>query len=163
MQLFIFLDIGLNFTQISIIMAVSALTSVFFEIPTGAIADIFGRRASVFLSYFFLGIIYLLMPLSSNYIYLLVLFLILGMTQTLSTGAYEAWVVSNLKRKKKSKLIANYFAHDLSIMNIGIVIAPLIAAFIAVKINMAFLWYIQGIMTIVSGFYFTNFKRAFQS
>ena len=75
-----------------------SFTSLLFEIPTGAIADIYGRKFSVVLAYIFAGIIIILVPLSRNFYYLFFLFLMWGITDTFRTGADEAWVISNLKK-----------------------------------------------------------------
>jgi|TARA_Y100000310_G_C20603010_1_gene774057 MFS family permease len=145
------LDLGFSFFQVSIIFALSPIMSVIFEIPTGAIADIYGRKVSVFLSYLASGIIMLLIPLSSNFYYLAFLFAIWGITQTLSTGAYTAWVIDSLKQKRKSELIDYYYSHDTSLANIGVVVAPLLAALVVTYLNMGYLFTIQGITVLISG------------
>jgi len=146
-----FLDIGLSLFQTSIILSISCFTTVLFEIPTGAIADIYGRKFSVILSYLFAALILVLVPLSSNFYYLFFLFLIWGITDTLRSGADEAWVVSNLESKKKSHLIETYYAKTVSVGNFGLVIAPLIAAFVVSALNMSYLWTFTGVATLIAG------------
>jgi MFS family permease len=41
-------NLGISFASISLILLMVPISSLLFEIPTGAIADIFGRKISVF-------------------------------------------------------------------------------------------------------------------
>jgi MFS family permease len=43
-----FLDIGFSFFQIALISSIRSAISLIFEIPTGVIADKYGRKKSVF-------------------------------------------------------------------------------------------------------------------
>ena len=145
------LSIGFSFFQVSILLALTAFISFFFDIPTGAIADVFGRKTSVILSYLTAGILFILVPLSINFWYLFVIFFLLGISQTLSTGADEAWVLGNLKKEKREDLIDNYYAHRLTLQNAGVVIAPLIAVPVVALWGMKWLWPIEGASIILSG------------
>ena len=49
-------DIGLSLFQIGLLASFTALAGVLFEIPTGAIADILGRKFSVILELFLSGL-----------------------------------------------------------------------------------------------------------
>ncbi len=46
-----FLDKGLSFTQIGLLVGFRELAINLMEIPSGAIADLFGRRRSMILSF----------------------------------------------------------------------------------------------------------------
>jgi predicted MFS family arabinose efflux permease len=157
-----FLSEGLSMFQISIILAVSSYTTFFTDIPTGAIADIFGRKTSVVISYIFSGLLFILVPFSSNFYYLLILFFIWGVSQTLETGAYEAWVVSHLKHNKKSKLIEEFFAKSSSIGNLAVFIGPLVAALLVTKIGMKPIWTIQGIAILICAVFLLFGKEHFR-
>ena len=61
-----FMNINLSLLQIGLLLSVSALTSVLFEIPTGAIADIFGRKVSTLIGVFFSAII-IFVPFTKNF------------------------------------------------------------------------------------------------
>jgi MFS family permease len=62
-----FLEIGLGILQISFIMSINYVAQLIFEIPTGAISDIFGRKFSVLLSFTGISICLILVPFTSNY------------------------------------------------------------------------------------------------
>ncbi|MBW2997791.1 MFS transporter [Candidatus Woesearchaeota archaeon] len=155
--------VGLSLFQIGILMMVNAGIHILCDIPTGAVADIFGRKASVILSVFFSGVLFILIPLSSNFYYLLLLFAIWGVTQTLETGADQAWVVSYLKHHKRAGFIEEYYSKFASISNIGGVVWPLAAAFIVATIGIKHVWTFQGMFTLVAAlillFAGEHFKR----
>jgi len=44
---------GLSYSQIMLLQSISAVSVIVFEVPTGAIADKFSRRISLFLSGWF--------------------------------------------------------------------------------------------------------------
>ena len=147
-----FLEIGYSIFQVTLFFVVMMVTQILFDIPTGAIADIYGRKFSVVLSYLLTFILFLSVPLISNFLGLLIIFFFLGITETLSTGAHEAWIISNLKSKQKGHLIDEYYVKSSSIFNIGLVISPLIAAFIIDTIGISYIWTIQGVATFFAGF-----------
>jgi len=119
--------IGLSFSAIAILLAMYPIVSILFEIPTGAIADIFGRKVSVFLSYLLTGIAFTGVLLSGTNFPLLLLFYILaGISFTLETGALEAWFVDTVKHKKQTKHLNRLFGRWGSISAVGFAIGPLL-------------------------------------
>jgi len=88
-----FIHVGLSIFQIGISLAVSPLLALLFEIPTGAIADLYGRKFSVMLSLFLEAIVILLIYLSNNFYYILFIMSLWGIVETLASGSDEAWVV----------------------------------------------------------------------
>lgn len=123
-----FYELGFSFKQISIIFSAFLISPILFEIPTGAIADIYGRKFSVILGYFCFAILTLLVFFTQSFTWLLILFFLMGIATTLESGAYESWMVDLLKFKKKSNLIHNSYIKRNSIDNLGFVLCGLIAA-----------------------------------
>jgi len=69
-----FVDLGLNYSSIALVFLMYPISSLIFEIPTGAIADVFGRKISVFLSYLITGLAFVGILLSGSNLPLLMLF-----------------------------------------------------------------------------------------
>lgn len=145
-----FIAIGLTFFQISALLAVSWATSSLFEIPTGAIADIFGRKRSVLVRNVTTAAILFLLPFTSNFMYLLVLFIIWGITDTLKSGADEAWVTDLLRSEKKEHLLPDYLSKETAIGFFGGIIAPFLAATLLGFMAMKYFWIIQASMLCIS-------------
>lgn len=151
-----FLQEGITYMQVSILISLSAFTSVLFDVPTGAIADVLGRKYSVIVSYVATALFLALIPLSSNFMYLAAIMFLWGITDTLSTGSYGAWVVDNVKSKKK---VQQYYTYSATFGNIGTVTAPLIAAFIVKKSTMSLLFYVHATTIAISALVLLFFAK----
>ncbi|XMB85087.1 MFS transporter [Mycoplasmatota bacterium WC44] len=87
---------GFSLFEIGIVEGVFHLTSFTMEIPTGVIADVFGRKISRLLSIvLYLG--YLLLMISGNNLFMISLaFVFCGLSYTLESGAGDALVYDSL-------------------------------------------------------------------
>ena len=85
-----FAGIGLSFTQISILMSASFVASILFEVPTGVVADVYGPKVSVVLSFFLVGLSLVAVPFAGGFVALTVLAFFIQAANTLSTGAWDA-------------------------------------------------------------------------
>ena len=122
-------SLGLSFTIIGLIFIANSSAMFIFEIPTGAIADIFGRKVSVGISYLTIGIAYLLVFFSGTNIFLLILFnFIAGIGWTMESGAFEAWFIDTVKHKKKSKHLHKMLGRWGSMGNVGFIVGPFLGA-----------------------------------
>lgn len=140
-----FQDLGFSFTQISLIFAIPMLATLIFEIPTGAIADIYGRKFSVILSLILGGMLTFIVPFFKNLSALIAIFFISAIASTLSSGADEAWVVDWLKHKKKSELVQNYYSKRLMFAGTGIVMGGFLSGMTILLIGINGIWYVSGV------------------
>lgn len=147
-----FASIGLSASQIGIIFAMWPLFSLLFEIPTGAVADLYGRKFSVMLGWFMAGTAILLVPLSNNYYYLLVLFALQGIAQTFVSGAYDAWVVDLLKKKLKG-FVHGYFTNMTILLNSAFVFSGIVGSLIVAKFGLVSIWYFSGATLIITNIF----------
>ncbi|MFH1972534.1 MAG: MFS transporter [archaeon] len=143
---------GIPFTSVALILIMTQIASFLFEIPTGAIADIYGRKVSVFISYFLSALCYFGILLSkSNISLLLGLYFILGIAYTFETGALDSWFVDTVKHKKQSKHLHKFFGRWGSTSSIGFVIGPLIGGFLVLSGVDKALWATAFVMLLLSG------------
>jgi MFS family permease len=147
-----FASIGFSASQIGILLAMWPLFSLLFEIPTGAIADLYGRKFSVMLGWFMAGTCVLLVPLSNNYYYLLLLFALQGIAQTFVSGAYDAWVV-DLLRKKLKGFVHSYFTNMTILLNSAFVVSGIVGSLIVAKFGLASVWYFSGATLILTNIF----------
>ncbi len=147
-----FLLIGFDYFENSILFAVWIGSQFIFEIPTGAIADIYGRKLSVFLSYLFCGILAILLAASSSFYVLLVLVFLLGGVATLSSGADNAWMVDHVKQKGLVKDMRKIFSNISSYTAFGSFIAFGISTYL-IYLDVRYVWYLTGIFFIIMSFY----------
>lgn len=144
-----FIDIGFSLTQIGFLLAVVPLTMLLFEIPTGAIADLYGRKFSVLLGYFLeAGLIFSLM-FSTSYYYILSVLALLGIAMTLSSGSKEAWVV-DLINHKKGNFVNDFFIKEHSILGVALIISGIVGAFFVKQFGVSIIFPISGFSLLVS-------------
>lgn len=117
---------GFSFTEISISLAVFTAAIFIFEIPTGALADIFGRKKTVFYGFFIFGLLPLAVPFIKTFFGLVVLYVLWGFGATLVSGAEDALVIDFLKHKKRPDLIDEFYVTSSSIISMGWVLAGLL-------------------------------------
>ncbi|MBN2094842.1 MAG: MFS transporter [Candidatus Aenigmarchaeota archaeon] len=154
-----FLDVGISYSQIGLIISLSALAGLLFEVPTGAIADIFGRKISVFLAFLIGAITVFLVPFSDNWVWIGALFFAMSAGATFASGAYEAWLVDFLKKSGKQKYVHSALSRTTSINYAGQVFAYLVSGIIVAKLSMAWLWYLQGCLMFLGAIFIAFFGR----
>lgn len=122
---------GMSLVQLGILEGVFHVTSLIMETPTGAIADIFGRKTSRILGRVFLTANILLTFFGTSFSHFLLSFIFCAIGWNLESGAGDALVYDSLAETKeeerymkvKGKLEAIYQIAQASAMMIGGVIA----------------------------------------
>ena len=156
-----FANIGLSFFQISLITTVLLFFRFIFEIPTGAVADVFGRKLSVLVGLFIAGLAFFSLLFFDNFYYLIIIFAILGFAGTFESGARESWVVDLIKKEKKNNLQQHYFVKIDSITSIGIVLSGILGAFFVKQFGLSSIWFFGGIACFSSFFLLLFAKENF--
>ncbi|MAH45780.1 hypothetical protein CMI37_08110 [Candidatus Pacearchaeota archaeon] len=139
----------LSFFQIGILVAVTPLFQLIFEIPTGAIADLYGRKFSVLFGYLLEGLVVLSLFFVRDYYLMLGAFALWGFASTLSSGSKEAWVIDLVEKKSKS-LSKSFFHKSQSFDAFALVISGIIGAFIVKKFGMSSIWLFAFFSFVIS-------------
>lgn len=100
-----------DYSGIGLIEMVMIITSVVGEIPTGAIADLLGKKYTLLVAFLLRAFGEIFMGLAGGFIHLLVSVFFISLGYTFHSGAYEALIFDSLKQdnqeKKYSKVLAN--------------------------------------------------------
>jgi DHA3 family tetracycline resistance protein-like MFS transporter len=120
---------GLNLFEVAVLASVFEGSILFFEIPTGALADIFGRRKSVICSHLFQSLAGLIFILSPSFWLFAVAEATQGFGETLKTGALEAWMVDNLKAVKEGERQSQTFARGEKFNRLGLLLGIIFGGF----------------------------------
>jgi len=137
---------GFSLFEISILWSVMALVRLISEVPTGVIADVFGRKVSAVSGFFLTSFLWIFVPfVSYSYWALLILMVLLAISQTLITGALDAWVYDWLKHNKQKKLISNYYTKRPALALSGFIIGPFIGGLLVTFVKIDWLFFIEGI------------------
>jgi DHA3 family tetracycline resistance protein-like MFS transporter len=80
-----------------VIMGTAMEAAIFiFEIPTGVVADTYGRRFSLVVGYLGLGATWLAVGLTTSAAAIVLLWALWGVAYTFTSGAYEAWITDEV-------------------------------------------------------------------
>jgi MFS family permease len=88
---------GLNLVEIGLLESIFHLTSFLCEIPTGAVADIYGKRVSVILGRMISAISTIFMIFSTTFIGFAIAFIFSALSYNLNSGASDSLVYDSLK------------------------------------------------------------------
>ncbi|MBC7898511.1 MAG: MFS transporter [Saprospiraceae bacterium] len=144
------LDAGLSITQAFAANAFFTLGQVLFEVPTGIVADTFGRRISDLLgsaTLFGSTILYLWMwQISGPFWAWAVVSAILGLGFTFFSGATEAWLVDGLNSSKYEGTLESVFAKGSVASGIAMLTGTLAGGLIAQATNLGVPYILRAIM-----------------
>jgi len=97
-----------SITLVALIFSIQAITSILFEIPTGAFADLFGRRKTLIIRSFLTVIAVTFLAISTNFLMLVVFSFIFALKNALGSGTDQAMLydtLNQLGRKEEYKKI----------------------------------------------------------
>jgi len=125
-----FLQKDLSYLEIGTLYAIREIAINLFEIPSGIIADAFGRRltlASTFLIYI---ISFLLFFVGQGFLIFAAAMLLYALGDATRSGINKAIIVSYLVRTNQSDLRVDYYGHTRSWSQFGSAISSLLAGFL---------------------------------
>jgi len=130
---------GLDLLQLNVVLAVYLITICVFEIPTGAIADVFGRKASFVLSCLVRAVAFGLYYVSDSFTDFLVAEVIDAIGTTLATGAFDAWAVDGVRADGDERPVDRLFARGQMLGQTMAMVGGLLAAYVATR-DLALPW-----------------------
>jgi MFS family permease len=121
------IDKGMSFTQIGILYASREIVNNLFEIPSGLIADIYGRKKSLAAALFIFIFSFLIFWLSINFWLYLFAFIIFGIADAFRSGSHKGMMMDYLKQNNWTNYKSEYYGHTRSWSQRGSAISALIA------------------------------------
>ncbi|MBP7928295.1 MFS transporter, partial [Patescibacteria group bacterium] len=121
----------LTFIQFTIIEGVIFTVQLLLELPTGAFADMFGRKNCVGLGYTACALGYLVFAFSTNFQMFLIYAIIVGIGESLISGAKEALVYDTLKELKQESIYTKINSKMGLIFQVVFAVATIIGGFMA--------------------------------
>ncbi|MCA1029676.1 MFS transporter [Bacillus timonensis] len=122
---------GMSLGEIGIIEAILHLTIVLFEIPTGIIADLYGRKISILIGTI-LSIGYAgFMLISGNFAMFSLAFISMGLLVTFHSGAEQALAYESLKEQGREKEYTKVIGNMTAIALFSISLANLLGGWMA--------------------------------
>lgn len=141
---------GLNLFEVNLVNVVFFTTMFFWEIPTGAFADTFGRKKSYVISCFVFSIGEIIYFQSSSMMGFLAAEIVAGVGRTFANGAYHAWLVDTLKHHGFEGSTKSVFRKEQMVRQFVSVPGGIVGAYVG-SFDLAYPWLIGGVIGIVSG------------
>jgi MFS family permease len=152
-----FRETGLSFFQIGSLISIREISTTLLEVPTGLIADAYGRRNAMvfaFLTYIVSFLVFYFVP--NFYIYgVAMVFFAAG--EAFRTGTHKAMIMDYMQRKKITDSKVEYYGGTRAWSQVGSAISALIAGvlvFYSGRYRIIFLAsvfpYILGLLLMIS-------------
>lgn len=95
--------------QLAIVIAISSATAIILEVPTGALADLVGRRITVFLGMLARASMFALLPFVNTYFGFILFALLEGLGEALVSGADVSLMYDTLKEEGKEETFSKLY------------------------------------------------------
>ena len=152
-----FLQQGLSFTQIGFLIAFRELAINLMEIPSGAIADLFGRRRSMILAFVSYIISFAIFGFSRDYWQFFIAMLFFAIGEAFRTGTHKAMIFTWLRIEGRLDEKTKVYGYTRSWSKIGSAVSTVLAvAFVLLTNNYAYVFffaiipYIAGLINFMT-------------
>jgi MFS family permease len=148
------LDAGLSITQAFAANAFFTAGQVLFEVPTGVVADMLGRRASYLLgsaTLFVSTLLYLLLwRLHGSFLAWALVSILLGLGFTFFSGATEAWLVDGLRFANYAGTLEAAFAKGQMAAGVAMLTGTLTGGVVAQATNLGVPYLLRSVLLVLS-------------
>lgn len=121
---------GLPYTQIGILYAIREIFIYVFEIPSGIIADSYGRKNTLIASLFAYISSFVIFYISSDFWFFLGAFIFYGVGDAFRSGTHKGMIMDYLKINQWEDQKIDYYGHTRSWSQKGSALSALIAGLI---------------------------------
>ncbi len=139
---------GLNRWEINLVNACFMAGCFLLEIPTGTVADRYGRKISLIISFFTTAVACLFYFRARSMAMFVLAELVAALGVTLSSGAYTSWMVDSLRCYTADADYGTIFARGHLLEQSGSLIGVIIGGYIG-AINMSLNWLVSAVCSIV--------------
>jgi MFS family permease len=133
------IDRGLDLFEVNCVLATYFVAVLLFEVPTGAVADRFGRKASFVASCAIRGLAHALYWTSHSFPAFALAEFIDAIGTTLATGALDAWAVDGMYDEGRRSFESRLFANGHVIARAIMIVSGLAGGYLA-SIDIALPW-----------------------
>jgi len=123
----------MDFTQIAFLSALAYAVRTFLELPTGALADLIGRKKTIMLGWLICGLANIYISLASSFIMFFAGFMAEAIGAVLVSGADTALIYDTFKELNKEDYFTKYMARGGFIYRLGLVLATFLGGYLYQK------------------------------
>jgi MFS family permease len=147
-----------DYQGIGVIELVAYTSSFIFEIPTGAIADFFGKKKTLMAAFFITGLNALIMGAAQNYSMLLISVVLAGLGHALFSGTHHAFIYDSLKSLGREDEYDSILSKLTSIGLVSMAVASVVGG-VAYTLLPGLPFYLLALtclIALIASFYFTE-------
>jgi MFS family permease len=119
----LYYQMRVSVAQLSVLVTVQYIAQIALELLSGALADLIGRRSTIWMGFLFGAFAYLLFPLSTNFWQVLILVVLIGVADSFRSGSEEALVYDTFKQVGQEKKFGKVYANGNVIYQGGLITA----------------------------------------
>ena len=153
-----FLDKGLSFTQIGLLVGFRELAINLMEIPSGAIADLFGRRRSMILSFLMYILAFTVFGFSQDYWHFFIAMFLFSVGEAFRTGTHKAMIFTWLRIQGRTDEKTKVYGYTRSWAKIGSAVSVVLATILVLwSNNYSFVFFfaiVPYVIGLVNFFYY---------
>lgn len=120
----------ISLSQLALVEVMISASQLFLELPTGALADLFGRKATIAIGYFIGFASYFAFSFCTNFQQFMIVAFFFGLFESLISGSKDALLFDTLKEANKEEKYAELSNQFQIIFNWGIAFATLIGGLV---------------------------------
>ena len=122
-----FLEKGIDYIKIGLLYSVREITIMLFEIPSGLVADVIGRKKTPIASFLVYILSCITFYFSRHFALMLFAMMLFALADAFRSGVHKAIIFQYLKRRGRTSQKADYYGHTRSWSQTGSAIASIIA------------------------------------
>ena len=150
--LLFFLENGISFSQIGILYAAREIITNISEIPSGIIADSYGRKSALLSSFLIYILSFVAFYYSTNFLLLFLGMILFGLGDALRSGVHKGMIMDYLKLNKREEEKISYYGSTRAWSQRGSAISALVAGFIVLYSGNYRLIYILSVIPYLINF-----------
>lgn len=149
---------GLSFTEIMLLQSISAIAVVVFEVPTGAVADMIGRKESILLYSIFCGLSLFIYIWGKSFLVFAIAEITFSLGASLKSGADSAIIYDSLKLMKRENEYQRIEGRARSLGLYTMAIGSIVSGFVY-EIHPYLPFIISGVFMLLTGVITLTFKE----
>ncbi|MCK5413292.1 MAG: hypothetical protein KAI57_02850 [Candidatus Pacebacteria bacterium] len=152
-EIIFLMERGLNLFEINIVSLVTVIIVFTFEIPTGIIADTYGRKVSFVCSCFIIALGMFVYSIGDSLSLFVLASFIFAIGNTLESGAFKAWLVDSIDYHSYSDYFIDkehIYVKETQAKYLASIIGAFCGVFLA-EINISLPWIAAGILMTFVG------------
>jgi hypothetical protein len=155
-----FLEKGLSFSLIGVLVGVREISTVLLEIPSGAVADLYGRRRSMIASFTAYVASFVLLASMTDFVWLLIAMVLFSVGDAFRTGTHKAMIFDWLRREGRTDERTKVYGYTRSWSKIGSAMSALLAAlFVVVSGSYASVFWLSVIPYVINIVNFAGYPK----